>query len=157
MDPTQLLKEIIRPVLQDLSMWSEPAERLLLGTACQESSCGQYVRQIGGPALGIFQMEPATHDDIWDRFLAHHPDLSRKLNRWRAQYGNGMGPGEMVGNNFYAAAMCRIHYLRVADSIPDYLDGQAHYWKRFYNTVKGHGTVEQYKNNWSRFVGVGVI
>ena len=151
-DPNHLLKGIIRPVLQDLGLGGNPAEALVLGTACQESKCGLWLTQLAnGPARGIFQMEPATHDDIWDRFLAHQPDLARKLNRWRCQYGNGMGPEEMVGNLYYAAAMCRIHYLRVSSPIPDTLYGQASYWKEFYNTPRGKGTEHEYVESWKQF------
>lgn len=38
-DPEQLLKFIIRPVLQALGLHTVVAERLVLGTACQESEC----------------------------------------------------------------------------------------------------------------------
>ena len=147
-----LIKEIIRPVLADLGLGGGAAEAQVFGTACKESACGLYLIQLGrGPALGIYQMEPATHDDIWDRFLAHQPDLSRKLNRWRAQYGNGMGPGEMVGNLYYATAMCRIHYLRVSEPLPETLPGQADYWKKYYNTPHGAGTEQEYLDAWRQF------
>jgi hypothetical protein len=151
-DATQLCQQVIRPVLKDLGAWSAKAEALVFGTAAQESHCGQWLVQLGqGPARGIFQMEPATHDDIWNRFISQRPDLMRKLNRWRAQYGNGMGPDEMIFNLAYAAAMCRIHYLRVPAPIPDTLNGQAEYWKMYYNTPAGAGTVEEYKQNWREF------
>ena len=50
---------------------SQEAENLLMGTAAQESALGEYIRQLGnGPALGIFQMEPETFDDIVRNYLA---------------------------------------------------------------------------------------
>ena len=65
-DRHQLDRDIIEPVLSRLHAASPAARALLLGTAAQESAMGRYIRQLrGGPALGIFQMEPATHDDIW--------------------------------------------------------------------------------------------
>lgn len=151
-DANQLLKEIIRPVLRDLGLGGGRAEALVLGTACQESKCGLWLVQLGnGPARGIYQMEPATHGDLWDRYLVHRPELAKKINRWRNQYGNGMGAEEMVGNLYYASAMCRIHYLRVPAPIPHDLKGQAEYWKRWYNTPAGAGTVEEYLSNWRQF------
>ena len=64
---------IIRPTLQKINLWSEAAENLLLGTAAQESLLGTYLKQNGnGPALGIYQMEPNTHKDIWIHYLNYH-------------------------------------------------------------------------------------
>ncbi len=45
----------------------------------------------------------------------------------------------------------RLHYLRMPGSIPDELTGQAFYWKKFYNTSAGKGTVEQYLKNWRQY------
>ena len=149
-DPKQLTEYIIRPVLKDIELWSEPAERLVLGTACQESGCGHWLHQVGGgPALGIFQMEPASHDDIWTNFLKFHPELVTKVLRWCVNLNHGAN--EMVFNLAYATIMCRLLYRRVAESIPDTLMGQAEYWKNHYNTALGAGTVEQYIANWNRF------
>jgi hypothetical protein len=41
--------------------------------------------------------------------------------------------------------MCRVHYLRVKEALPTENDaaGMASYWKRYYNTVLGKGTIEQ--------------
>jgi len=67
---TDFRRDVIAPVLQKSGLDSEAAEELLLGTAVQESLNFKYRRQMGGgPARGYFQMEPATHDDIWDNYL----------------------------------------------------------------------------------------
>lgn len=151
-DAIHLVRCVIRPVLKDLGLWSVPAEALVLGTACQESNCGLYLTQLGnGPALGIFQMEPRTHDDIWNRYLADRQDLAKKVNRWRICWGNGAGAEEMAGNLYYAAAMCRVHYLRVSEPIPDTLEGQAAYWKEYYNTPAGAGSASDYMGSWRQF------
>lgn len=151
-DANQLLHEIIRPVLRDMGLGGVYAEALVLGTACQESHCGLWLVQLDqGPARGIFQMEPATHDDIWNRFLSDRQDLANKVRRWRLQYGNGMGADEMTGNLYYATAMCRIHYLRVPEPIPETLPGQAKYYKKYYNTAAGSATEADYLLNWGQF------
>jgi hypothetical protein len=155
-EPKHLLEHVIRPVLKDLDLWSEPAERLLLGTACQESECGRWLVQLGdGPALGIYQMEPATERDIWDNFLEHNDDLAMKVYKWAQEYN----PSEktMIGNLYYATAMCRVHYLRAPGAIPDSLPGQAGYWKQYYNSMLGKGTVQEYMNHWNQFIPPGTI
>jgi hypothetical protein len=149
LDRKQFRELIIKPALEGLQLDSKAAQELLLGTAIQESGL-KYLHQLGnGPALGVFQMEPATHDDIWENYLAYRPTLAQKIPgtggsaiRRRAQ--------ELVGNLWYAAGMCRVHYLRAPDPLPEAgdLEGQAAYWKKFYNTVQGAGTVEHYIRNW---------
>lgn len=155
-DPIHLRTYVIRPVLKDLGLWSERAEQLLLGTACQESQCGRWLRQIGeGPAVGIYQMEPATHNDLWNNFLDHRESIARKVH----MHVVGLGPTaeQMAGNLYYATAMCRVHYLRVPQPIPATLSEQAEYWKRFYNTELGKGRVEDYISNWARFMPAGLV
>lgn len=158
-DALQLHKEIIRPVLRDLGLpGGVYAEALVLGTACQESQCGLWVVQLeSGPAKGIYQMEPASHDDLWNNFIQHRPELVKKLNRWRCQYGNGMGAWELVGNLFYATAMCRIHYYRRPEPIPETLQGQAQFWKLAYNTPLGAGTVKEYITHWRQYAPSGLL
>ena len=157
-DPTHLLEHIIRPVLKDLDLWSPQAERLVLGTACKESECGRWLVQLGGgPALGIYQMEPATHNDIWENFLVFpgKTDLRNVVKKYMPQLWTEQQL--LIGNLYYATALCRIHYLRVPEPIPDDLPRQAAYWKRFYNSEKGAGTVQEYIEAWRRFVPAGVV
>jgi hypothetical protein len=155
-DPKHLVRYVIRPVLQDLELWSEAAEQLVLGTACVESECGHYLHQLAGPALGIYQMEPATHDDIWGNYLDFQPDISKKVEKWIINIGDNLSD-EMIGNLYYATAMCRIHYLRVPEEIPEDLSAQAEYWLKYYNTELGKGTTYGYLNNWYRLVGSNVF
>jgi len=82
MHPGQLRGDIVYPTLHYIGLWSDAAETLILGTIAQESRCGEYVKQVGGgPALGICQMEPATHDDIWLNYLHYKPVLAHKIRQ----------------------------------------------------------------------------
>lgn len=136
---------IVRPVLQGLELHSVAAENLLVGTAVQESLL-HFVQQQGeGPALGLLQMEPATHDDIWQHYLAFRPALAHKLRLLSTgQYA--CQARDMIGNLFYACAMARVHYLRVPTPLPaaDDLPGLARYWKAHYNTHQGKGTAAEF-------------
>ena len=150
MNAKQLRLEVIRPILQYLDLWSKNAENLVFGTACQESNCGEYIRQIGCKdevgAFGIYQMELATHNDIWDNFLKYKPQLAEKIQALKIP---GLTDAKNLEYNLaYSTAMCRIHYYRVPSAIPDGLYGQAQYWKKYYNTELGKGTIEQYQSNY---------
>ncbi len=153
-EPRHLVLHVIRPVLKSLDLYSVPAEQLLLGTACKESECGRWLVQLGdGPALGIFQMEPGMtgHDDIWHNYLVYQPELQRRVRLLMINSDDPQAE-EMIGNLKYAVAMARIKYRRDSKAIPDYLGGQASYWKRVYNTPLGAGTVHEYVRSWNQFV-----
>ncbi|MCC3304943.1 hypothetical protein [Sneathiella sp. HT1-7] len=132
---------IVRPTLNALHMGGVNAENLILGTGLVESGF-RHLRQIRGPALGFYQCEPATYDDIL-HYLGRRPALLRRLRLLMA--GEGVPKvTQLVWNLKFATAICRIHYWRKPGAIPDNLEGQAAYWKCHYNTALGRGTVEKY-------------
>lgn len=147
---------IIRPVLEEMGLWSPVAENLLLGTAAQESSLGFSLRQIGGgPALGIYQIEPSTHDDLWKNWLAYRDKWSDFLLRfssrqhWRVSRGT-VHSDELIGNLFYATAVARLLYFRQPDPLPDSSDPEllGKYYKKIFNTIHGAATVEEFVKNY---------
>jgi hypothetical protein len=122
-----------------------------MGTAAQESRL-TYLKQLGGgPALGLFQMEPATHNDIWVNFLKWKPSWQNAvLEMTTTRQGNWMPrPEEMIWNLQYAAAMCRIHYVRKPGAIPITVTDQAMYWKKHFNTELGKGTEREFIDNYA--------
>lgn len=144
----QFMDYVIIPALQQIGLDSFAARELVLGTALQESHL-TYLKQLGGgPALGVFQMEPATHDDIWKNFLHYNGSLAGKVQEITIE----THADTLIHDLKYAAAMCRIHYYRRPEAIPDQgdLEAQAAYWKQHYNTPLGAGTVEEYIENWGR-------
>ena len=149
LDQDQFLQYVMRPALDELgeNLNSLAAERLLMGTALQESGL-VYLRQLGaGPALGIYQMEPATHEDIWDNFLKYHTPLLLQVgSRFTAK------PERLIWDLKYATKMARLHYYRVKEALPEAGDvaGMAAYWKRYYNTPAGKGTEEEFVKNWEK-------
>ncbi|MBW7929812.1 MAG: hypothetical protein H3C57_00690 [Gammaproteobacteria bacterium] len=152
-DPGQLRMYIVRPTLVAIGAWSKAAEDLVMGTAAQESRL-TYLRQLGGgPALGFWQMEPATHDDIWNNYLSRKHDLATKV-LGAAGFASRPWSEALVYNLRYAAGMCRVHYLRKPGAIPDTLEGQADYWKAHYNTYLGAGHPAQYVRSYHAVIGV---
>lgn len=144
---------VIRPLLKKIGLWSESAENLLLGTAAQESSLGMYLHQINGPALGIYQIEPATHLDIWLNFLDFRPALKIVMQNLVSKKFSLQNPSsELIGNLYYSTAIARIIYFRAPFKLPRASDiaGLAEYWKIHYNTSLGRGTVEEFIKNYNR-------
>jgi hypothetical protein len=152
-NPKQLRDLIIIPALDEIDKGSDAAVNLLLGTCAQESAMGAYLSQYpSGPAKGIFQMEDATHDDIWHNYIGFRSQLYKDLQG--AFDDDFFEPETMIFNLRYAAVMCRIHYLRVPKALPDKDDiiGLAEYWKEFYNTHLGAGEVSEFMDNYQRYV-----
>lgn len=143
-DITQLRVYVIQPTLNSLGLYSSAAENLLLGTMAVESALGTYVHQIGGgPALGVYQMEPDTHDDIWENYIKFNDWLRVRL--WTigsyspVRSNNGM---LLITDLRYATIMARLQYYRHSEPLPNAndVDAQSVYWKKYWNTVQGAGT-----------------
>ena len=141
-----ILETVVLPVIEKLG-GGEPAVQLVYRTGLAESGYRTTRQYGGGPALGYWQMEPATHLDIWDNFLAYRKELMQLLLDFGETSLVPPSPDGLESNSAYACAMCRVHYMRVAAALPeaDDLDAQAAYWKQHYNTPLGAGTVEHFK------------
>ena len=151
MDATVFRDTIVKPALLALDRWSDPAERLVMGTAAQESGL-RYTRRLGGgPALGYFQMEPATHDDCWTNFIDFRASLKSKILTLRLASGKP-NASEMETDHCYAAAMARVRYTRVPASLPSTGRDIAAYWKLYYNTPLGAGSISEFIASWNHLL-----
>jgi hypothetical protein len=152
MNPGDVREYVVRPALQALGAWSQVAEDLVMGTAAQESHFN-YLEQIRGPALGMFQMEPATFRDIWSNFIRFNPSIDIGIKSMMVDKVNP-NPVEMTWNLRFAAGMCRVHYFRKREPLPSTSDPASlgAYWKKHYNTVLGKGTVEEFVANYKKYV-----
>ena len=139
---------VVTPVLDYLELGGKRAINMVTGTFLAEGYAGgyTYLKQLGnGPALGPEQMEPATYSDIWKNFLSapKRSALAARLRNIAGSFstdGNGIPkPEVLTGNLFYAAAMCRVFYLRIPEALPFANDAtvMANYHKRYYNTLTG--------------------
>ena len=145
------LKELIEETLREIDLYSEDAVNLLLGTAAQESQLGKYIKQLGnGPALGIFQMEPNTFNDIRNNYLGYRPALVGALIHFCNI--SDWDSAQLVYNLKLAICMARIHYLRVPNALPGNLKGYAKYWKKYYNTPLGAGTEGEFVANYEKYI-----
>lgn len=152
-DPNQLRELVVQPTLRYLDPeipYSEDAVELLMLTAAHESRLGTYLKQVNGPALSIYQMEPATHKDIWDNYFRYNMGI-----KWLIEEISPKRKHEdLVTNLKYATAMTRAHYYRVPEKLPPKEDitAMARYAKRYFNTSKGKATVEDYEKAYRQLV-----
>lgn len=124
---------------------SEPfMVNLILGTVAQESRFGFYLRQTNGPALGALQIEPETFEWIKSK----RPMLPATLDKRMAS--------ELetdLALSIRVAVLIYLNRLPVGQAVePDNIDLLAACWKQHWNTVKGKGTVEQFKASYRKYV-----
>jgi hypothetical protein len=150
--PGQLLDYVVRPALAALNLPgnSRAEEMLVMGTAAKESGF-DAIRQIGGgPALSLWQIEPATARDALERAS---PAALKGLMRF-AGMGGGMAVIEdLPGNLYLGAALCRLIYYLKPFAMPTTPTpaALAYIWKQFYNSPQGAGTEAEFLESWRRF------
>ncbi len=161
MNIRQLRDEIIHPTLNyvgsvDGGFASASAVELLLGTAATESGFQHLVQMNGGPAVGIYQIEPDTFLDIKANYLNSRRDLAKRVRSL-----TGSVPAEreqLIGNLFFATAIARLVYWRspVKLAAPGDVAGHARVWKQVYNTPLGAGRPADFINAYQRLVAPNI-
>ena len=114
---TSMQTQVIYPALNKMGMWSEAAGELVLGTAIVESNL-TYLKQHGeGPALGLWQVEPASHEDLYANYLNYRPEMMSSLMELRSP---ALNMNENLATNLmYGASVCRLSYYRKSDPLPE--------------------------------------
>ncbi|MCL6272189.1 hypothetical protein M3P05_19905 [Sansalvadorimonas sp. 2012CJ34-2] len=147
---------VIRPTLKHLNMWSETAENLLLGTAAQESGLGEHLRLDNHRALGLYQISPRMHRNVWDNFLALEPELASKVRGLASQREFLQHPhAELATNLSYATAIALMIYLRGGRSLPEKSGASPERLGRFWHNnfhSKPQGTVADFINHYHSLV-----
>ena len=151
--------QIIIPALKHLAKYDpamhiDSAVELLIGIAAHESKGGFYLHQVGGPALGIYQIEPATHRDVWDNYIRLRPRLQPVvLESATNQSGFVQREHDLIHNLFYSTVIARLLIWRAPDDLPgaDDIWALAAYWKKYWNTELGKGKIDDFVDNYERY------
>ena len=140
------IKEIAEYALYRIDSYSDDALALVVRTGMAESGYRALKGYgDGNPAIGFWQIEPATMNDMIENYINYRSKYKKTLISLGMNFEKDTIMSVM-SNMAVQAALCRLHYRRDKDPIPswDDLEGQASYWKRVYNTVEGRGTVEHF-------------
>lgn len=173
------MRGLITSTLKYLSpeiKFSDVSVELILATGIHEGRNFDFIKQIQGPAISPFQIEPNTHDDAWENFLRYKPKIAIKLlklagenmifeyieednhNQFIKDFIDSKRYKDlnvtMLGNLYYSIAICRICYYRKPFSIPETFEIEeiAKIWKQYYNTFLGKGHVDQFIRDYQNFV-----
>ena len=116
---------------------NESVIRLLMMIAYHESGGFHYCKQMAGPALGLFQMEPSTFEFI-KKYL-HRTGKFPLVSRATCVE-------DLLLDVEFAAAMARIYLYTFPEQLPhhDDIEGLARYAKKYWNTEMGKAEVVDY-------------
>ncbi|MHB1302791.1 MAG: hypothetical protein ACYCZB_04865 [Acidiphilium sp.] len=139
MTPEIARSSFVVPACVRLGLYSLQTETLLMGTAAVESAFRFFIQAGAGPARGMFQMEIATFDWLYDTYLndKSHKRLKKIIDSFSKQ--GRPTADELIDNHLLAAGMARIRYYAVAAPIPASPDEQSVYWWIHYNGRSPHG------------------
>ncbi len=162
----QMRAHVIEPVLYSLGMFSQAAVELLILTVAHESHGGHYLVQRGGPAVGIFQIEPSTASDIIHRYLKRRDDIEFRFEKsfqlvntqdidW-STVDLGLIRLKLITDLRFSTAVARLKYWMAPEKLPAATDiqGLAKYYKRFYNSADGKANIEQVRADYERYTAI---
>lgn len=104
-------------------------------TVIVESGGGKHDKQVNGPARSLFQLEKATVNDIYFRYLSSRPKLKSALLSYAgiSEAQVGKTPWTFVQSNpKFAAGIARLVYAMDRGKVPDEEESRAEYWKKAY-------------------------
>lgn len=151
MNKLQLQELIVEPVMREIPHgYSEEAVTAFMMCVAHESKCGTYIKQINGPALGLPQIEPLTHnetwkhgDSIWDNAyrigLINHYEFESKLHP---------NPNRLLYDLRYNVFMFRQRMFMKKGAIPKDLHGISAYLKTHWNSVHGKAHYGSYYDDY---------
>jgi hypothetical protein len=134
--PSELQHLVIRPTLEYLGEYSLAAQTLLMATAAMESELGFHLKNDHNKGLGVYQISPRSHHNLWDQYLAKDPDMASKVRGLASQHEFLMSPHhELVTNLRYATAIAWMMYKRKGKTLPaeDDIQGIAKFWRRHFH------------------------
>lgn len=132
----QAVCEVLGKGEQNAAVW------LLCETVAVETQFGTFKDSTpNGAGRGLAQIDKISFDDVQAR--AARADI----DALKAAFDIDIKNIEWDDLNFsplLALVFARLHYKLRPGAIPLTMKGRAEYWKKFYNSLRGKGTVDQY-------------
>ena len=149
-DVREMLKESLSALNYVDHIFDSPeAIELLMGTWATESNGGHFLKQlVNGPALSAWQIEKPTFVDTINRVPVY---VKSVLSKTIGKEVDDSDFKRIENDHIFASQIARCKYYLCPGSIPDDLIGQANYWKKYYNTPLGAGTVDKYISKYKTY------
>lgn len=140
-------KKIVTETLKEMNRFSPECVELLCMIAAHESMLGKYRKQINGPALSLLQIEPFTHDSIWDN-CDSIASLAKKLVIKR-------NTESLINDDRYAVFVARCYLLMDRNPLPKTVCEMGDYAKKYWNSDSGKASPEAYVNAYIKWRELG--
>jgi hypothetical protein len=131
-----LKEQVIKPTLKYLNDLNESTVDLLLGTAAVESNLSPLKEDNAETkGIGLFNISPQSHTDVWDKYLAFDPDLASKIRGLASQRSFLINPHTELSTNLaYATAIAWCIYRRSSVSLKakESIQNLSHCWNTNY-------------------------
>lgn len=134
--------------------YSEAARNLLVMVAAHESKLGTFLFQVGGgPALGVYQHEPASICDLYKEFISKNRTLDFAVSKFTPSRRSLTTDDfyELVVTDLrYATVLARAHFQRYREPLPSEPYDLAVYAKKYWNTEAGKASINDYLTAYQR-------
>jgi len=146
--------EVKETIVRVCSRFHTPDLRvnLISGIIAVETQFGTYPDRSVGSGIGIMQFDPIAFEDVKINTNRIYKELV-----WRE-----------FDINIDLVELCCLRYdihmniifgvlklLRIPEILPLSIEGEAQYWKKYWNTRKGAGTIQDYldaRKHWSHLI-----
>ena len=151
MNKKQLTGLVIIPTLTEISKgFSDEAVMAVEMIIAHEARRGHYLKQKGGPALGLIGMEPTTHESTWsygDTIWCNAVDIGiitkEDFNRLKHP------PAErLIYDLRYNIFMARQRLFMKPKALPKTPKAMSIYLKNYWNSVNGAAKPSSYFTDW---------
>jgi hypothetical protein len=148
MNKEQLVNLVVIPTLKEIAkgIGAKPVLAITMIIA-HESKGGNYLKQIGGgPALGIIQMEPTTHDSIWDNGDSIWDNAFLMGIVTKDEFDNKRQPlaGRLIYDLRYNVFMARQYLFMDTAPLPSTPYQMSAYLKDYWNSAGGAADSNSY-------------
>lgn len=143
----------IRRACEIVSPRTVPVAMALLAETCAaETAMCSFMDGYAPEGKGAFQFDSVGFEDVKDRFNVRNPQIVNELYHKLGINWANLSFDMLEYAPLLGAVLCRAKYYLVPESIPETREGRAKYWKKYYNSSAGAGTVEHYLEMSRRYI-----
>jgi hypothetical protein len=135
------LDDYIIDVCDYIGVNTKNAKLLLMETALVETNYGLTTDLTPNSDFGIFQFTQTGLTQV-----KNYTSTQRKAGI-KSRYGidiDTLTTAKLAYAPLASTICARLYYLTISSPIPSTLEGRATYWKKYYNSTLGAGTIEGY-------------
>lgn len=153
MNREQLVNLVIIPTLKQIPYGISGVLAISMIIA-HESKRGEFLKQIGGgPALGLIQMEPLTHDSTWKYGDSVWVNAKKLGIISSFDHSNKIRPlsDRLIYDLRYNVFMARQRLFMKDGALPDNIDDLSRYLKKHWNSVAGAASEMSYRDDYLKW------